>query len=211
MIKAFVMSIIIGISGVSGSGKTTLTKDLGEVLNATTIFWDDYDDLSKGPSDYVQWYHTSRDCNDWEYNALEHTLKTLKEGQKTICPVTQKELLPTKFIIFDAPLGYEHLATGQYIDFLIFLDTPLDVALARRIVRDYQPESGKDKNQLLKELQYYLHSSRPVYLLSYQHKNDLLLDGSLPSKELLEVSLKSIGDKFKDPGITTEVVKFFPE
>ncbi len=42
---------IIGISGISGAGTTTLTKALGTALDATTIFWDDFDDISESPDD----------------------------------------------------------------------------------------------------------------------------------------------------------------
>ena len=191
------MVTIIGISGVSGSGKTTLTRSLGKALHATAIFWDDFDPISEGPSDYVTWFETSRDCNDWKYDALADVLRSLKQGKTLICPATQRKLIPTEYIVFDAPLGYEHQATGQWIDFLIFLDTPPDIALARRLIRDYKPLAHPSGDRILKEVEDYLSSTRPVYLESYEKKNesDLLLDGSLSLEALLRQCIGSLKDE----------------
>lgn len=40
---------IIGISGIGGAGKSTLTQALGKALNATMIYWDDFDAISVEP------------------------------------------------------------------------------------------------------------------------------------------------------------------
>lgn len=181
------MVTIIGISGVGGSGKTTLVEALGKVLKATTVLWDDYDPLSQGPDDYIAWYENSRDCNDWKYDALAETLSSLKHGKTVFCPATRRELAPTEYVIFDAPLGRKHEATGQWIDLLVFLDTPPDIALARRIIRDYHASKGSEDKDIVEELEHYLAKARPVYMESYNGKEecDLLLDGSL-SLEMLE-------------------------
>lgn len=171
---------IIGIQGIAGSGKTTLTQALGKALNATTLFWDDFDPISTGPSDYIEWFKTSRNHNDWRYEALAETLQSLKEGKSLTCPATQHALIPTEYIIFDAPLGYDHKATGQWIDFLVYLDTPPDIALARRLYRDYQPSAKRNHNDILEEISDYLESARPVFMAAYEMKDkaDLILDGS---------------------------------
>jgi uridine kinase len=179
VVKVMPDPIVIGISGISGAGKSTLTKRLSENLQATFLFWDDYDEISKGPEDYVKWFKTSKNFDDWVYNDLAETLKKLKEGQKVICPATKRELFPTDYILFDAPMGYCHRATGKYIDFLICLDTPLDVALARRLLRDYR--NHPDPRKVFEELDYYLSDSRPLFIMGPEEKAcDLIIDGSLP-------------------------------
>jgi len=99
-------------------------------------------------------------------------------------------LFPTDFILFDAPMGYCHRATGKYIDFLICLDTPLDIALARRLLRDYR--THPDPQKILEELDYYLSGARPLFIMSPEEKaSDLIIDGSLPidsqEQEVLKV------------------------
>lgn len=182
---------VIAISGISGAGKSTLTSKLANTLKATALFWDEYDDISTGPEDYVKWYETSKNYDDWVYDDLANTLKKLKEGQKVICPATKRELFPTKYIIFDAPLGYCHTATGKYIDFLVCVDAPLDIALARRLIRDSrnQPEAYN----IIEELEFYLSHSRPLFILTPEEREcDLLLDGALSLDELQQRILNTL-------------------
>lgn len=183
--------LIIGISGISGAGKSTLIKRLAETLQSTTIFWDDYDEISKGPQDYVEWFYSSKDYNDWIYPKLVDTLHQLKKGEPIVCPATRRNLTPTKYILFDAPLGYCHQTTGKYIDFLICLDTPPDIALARRLIRDHQSNSNPQK--MIQELEEYLSKSRPLFILSSEKKaSDLLVDGSLALQEQEKQVLKAL-------------------
>lgn len=187
--------LIIGISGISGAGKSTLIKRLGQTLRATTLFWDEYDPISKAPEDYVKWFHSSKNYDDWIYPDLAETLRRLKEGQTVICPATKRKLDPTKYILFDAPLGYCHKATGKYIDFLICLDTPPDIALARRLIRDYR--SHPDSHKMIEELEKYLLDSRPLFILSPEEKrSDLVIDGSLSldKQEQEALAVLSLGD-----------------
>ncbi|MDP1880771.1 MAG: GNAT family N-acetyltransferase [Parachlamydiaceae bacterium] len=174
--------LIIGISGISGSGKYNIIKKLSESLQATTIFWDDYDEISKSPQDYVEWFYSGKDYNDWIYPDLVDTLQKLKKSEAIICPVTKQKLIPTKYILFDAPLGYCHQATGKYIDFLICLDTAPDIALARRLIRDYQKHL--DPQKVIQELKEYLFKFHPLFILSLEDKtSDLIINGNLSLDE----------------------------
>ena len=173
-------SKVIGISGASGMGKTTLTHAIGKALNATKVFWDDYDELSKEPQDYIKWYETSRNYSEWDYRVLAEVLESLKSGESIVCPATKQILEPTEFIIFDAPLGYRHTQTGKYIDFLIFPNTPPDVALARRLLRDFRKKESAAIDEVLNEIEFYL-SARELYTMCYEENHDanLVVDGCL--------------------------------
>ena len=192
--------LIIGISGISGAGKSTLIKRLAKTLQSTPIFWDDYDEISKAPQSYVDWFYSSKDYNDWVYPELVDTLHKLKSGETIICPATRHRLTPTKYILFDAPLGYCHQATGKYIDFLICLDTPLDIALARRLIRDYRNDPNPQK--MIQELQEYLSKSRPLFILSPEEKTcDLIVDGSLALEEQEKQVLDALS-LFEEPALS---------
>src|SRR5262249_38411197 len=138
------------------------------------------------------WYlNPGKSYDEWVYDDLARTLEKLKSGQSILCPATGKHLYPTNYILFDAPLGYCHQATGKYIDFLVCLDTPLDIALARRLIRDYQEQPDCEK--MVAELNYYLSSSRPLFVLTQEEKQcDLLLDGSLPVDDQCQKVLNAV-------------------
>ncbi|OGT38615.1 MAG: hypothetical protein A3F11_00730 [Gammaproteobacteria bacterium RIFCSPHIGHO2_12_FULL_37_14] len=185
---------IIGISGIGGAGKSVLTNALGEALDATMLFWDNFYEISQDPKNYIEWYSTTRNYSEWKYDALVEVLKQLKSGKKVICPATKKELIPTDYIVFDAPLGRKHTATGQYIDCLIFLNTPLDVALARRILRDFRDKSNLNIAEIFEELDFYLTASRPLYTMDYEGKEkfDYVVDGDQSVDELVAAIVQKI-------------------
>lgn len=180
-------AIIIGISGISGAGKTTLTRELSKSLKTTALFWDDFDEISASPSDYVAWYASGQGREVWDYPALAHVLETLKSGQSIKHPVFHHLLKPTKYVIFDAPMGRLHQQTGIYIDFWVHIDIPLDVALVRRTIRDFEREP-RSVLELLEGFRYYLNYSRDLFRADQEKKGaDWIIDGMLSIEEQIEV------------------------
>jgi uridine kinase len=174
---------IIGISGISGAGKTTIAQELAKALKATAVFWDDFDDISTSPKDYVAWFHSGQGNEAWDYPALATTLEKLKMGQQINHPALNHFLEPTKHIIFDAPMGRLHEQTGKYIDLWVHIDVPLDVALARRTIRDFKRDP-RSVEEVLKELRYYLEHSRPMFFSEEEKKGaDLVVDGTMSIEE----------------------------
>lgn len=177
---------VIGISGNMGSGKTTLTRVLATTLNSTALHWDDFDEISNGPDDYVDWYHRSGDYAEWDYKPLANVLKTLKSNQSithpTLHTTLEPTLEPTPLIIFDAPNSRLHLQTAEYIDLAIHINLPLDISLARWVIRDFK-SSDKTKDDLIEELEFYLAHSRPLFIDDdIKSTADLIIDGTLPTQ-----------------------------
>lgn len=177
---------VIGISGNSGAGKTTLAQALARDLNMTVLCWDDFDEISQAPEDYVAWYQTSRDYSAWNYSELADVLQALKAHQAIPHPVFNTILQPTDFIIFEAPLGRLHQQTGQYLDVVLHLDVSLDVSLGWRLLRDFQA-SEKTKEDLLEDIDYYLRYSRPLFLDDDLKKSaDVLVDGMMSTESQIQ-------------------------
>ena len=89
--------------------------------------------------------------------------------------------MPTPLIIFDSPLGYLHQQTGKWIDLCCHIHLPLDISLCRRLIRDYEHETGA-ADEIVDELRFYLKDGRDLFddtLLI--EKADLLIDGTLPT------------------------------
>ena len=184
---------IIGISGISGSGKTTVTRALSKALNATTVFWDDFDKISTSPDDYVTWHASGQGNEVWDYPALATTLDNLKKGNSATHPALHQLLPSTQYIIFDAPLGRFHQQTGHFIDKWVHIDIPLDIALARRTIRDFK-EDPRSVNDVLEDLQYYLDYSRSLFFdTAEKEAADFVVDGTLSIEDQIRYIQNFIG------------------
>lgn len=203
---------IIGISAPAGGGKSTLMKALAARLeNAVTIEFDDYADENTYPADFAQWIENGADFNAWDCSRLALDLADLRAGQ----PATRgpQEIPPARYIVFEAPLGYAHRATGQFIDFAIFVDTPLEVALARFLHRNLswfekQAESQPVETQLeaykgyLAKLKGFAQAYTTAYRFAYleQHKQvlplaDLVVNGEESVEHLTAQVMHAIKER----------------
>ncbi|WP_458126481.1 hypothetical protein [Paenibacillus sp. Z3-2] len=164
---------IIAIAAVSGGGKTTITSRLTQVLNnSTTLYFDDYD--LEGPDDVVDWVERGADCNEWNLKPLISDLRNL---------ISSKD---TEFILLDYPFARLHDKLKD-IDLTIFIDTPLDIAMARRILRDFR---DKNAEAILEDLSLYLSGGRSGYesmLKTIKPNSDLIIDGLLPTEEIVNI------------------------
>ena len=178
---SFKRHFLIGISSVSGGGKTAVANRLAELLpDSVTLCFDDYDDTTVHPDDLQKWLAEGADYNVWQTPVLTSDLEALTTGRYISSSA--------RYVIFDAPLGRAHSDTGRFIDFMGFIDTPLDVAMARRLLRDMASHGEQDAESNLKSsLSSYLDGVRLLYLeLQNQVKRtcDLVLDGCLSVDEL---------------------------
>ncbi len=178
---------IIGIGSCSGGGKTAVTKQLVSILrDAIAIHYDDYSDFIIDPP-IETWQH-GVNLDDFKTPRIKTDLVRLKAGGTITHPITGKIIGPARYIVFDCALGKNHKETGHLIDHMFFIDTPLDIAMARRIKRDYP---ATDNNSLLKlhhEIDLYLAGMRNAYLemeKNVKQPSDYVVDGKL---SILEIS-----------------------
>ena len=183
---------VIGISSVSGGGKTAVAKKLAELLqDAVTLCFDDYDNTNTHPANLDTWLIEGGDYNAWQTPVLTRDLQALTTGNHVTSPVDGPKVSPAEYIVFDAPLGRAHCDTGRFIDFMVFIDTPLDVAMARRLLRGMAKRADVGAEAAVKgvevELTSYLNGARLLYVEfqdKIKRKCDLVLDGCLTVDEL---------------------------
>lgn len=169
---------VIAISAVSGGGKTTVAKGLAEQLrNSRAIYFDDFD--LRGPEDIPKWIEEGGDPHAWD-------LTPLVDAFSASCAESPD------FVVLDYPFLYGHRQMSEYINLAVFIDTPLDIAMARRIIRDFE---GCPIEDAIAEMQHYLSRARPAYvdmLNTVKPQSDLVVDGTLPLPEVVRIICERI-------------------
>ncbi|WP_042224217.1 nucleoside/nucleotide kinase family protein [Oceanobacillus manasiensis] len=172
------LPIVIAIAAVSGGGKTAVTSELKrKIHNCKALFFDDYD--FNGPDDFVEWIDNGSNPDEWDL------LPLIKDIQKLLNE-------PLDYIILDFPFSYLHSKTSKFIDYAVFIDTPLDVAMARRLIRDFK---NSPNESILEGLNNYLVSGRRGYsnmLKTVKPNSDLIVDGELRVSEIVNIITESL-------------------
>ena len=163
--------ILIGIAGGTGSGKTTLTRHLKEHFGpeVTVISHDSYYKRQVGKT-YEERTRTNYDHPDaFDTDLLIQHLQELKEGRAIQCPVYSyvdhnrtdetMTIQPTKVIIVEGILIFQHPVLREMFDIKIFVETDADVRILRRALRDVE-ERGRTLQSVVTQ---YLTTVKPMH------------------------------------------------
>lgn len=168
---------IVAVSAVSGGGKTTVIEKLNSCIpKSRALYFDEFD--FDGPESIVKWVAEGSDYNLWNLSPLIKAVEDLLND-------TTSEI---EYIFLDYPFSRKHLEMSKYLDSTIFIDTPLDIALARRLIRDYADLDSKD---MISDMKNYILNGRSGYeemLKTIKPNSDLIIDGTLE----LDIIVKSI-------------------
>ena len=105
----------IAIAGASGAGKSLLVNKISEMLeDSVEIYYDDY-----RPN----------------YENLTRDLETLLRGQPIKYPKSCRTIKPSRFIVVEEPTGRTRPSMAENIDLLVYIHLPLDISLARILLR----------------------------------------------------------------------------
>lgn len=173
---------IISIAAVTAGGKTTIVNKLKEQWdNVCTLHFDDY--IFEGEvEDFYQWVLDGADYNVWNLKPLEEDIIKIMESGKY------------EYLILDYPFAYCNEQIKKYIDKAIFIDTPLDVALARRVLRDMTEASG---SEIRNDLELYLKYARIAFVQMQKDvlpSSDYVVDGTMSLDNLVEKIVEIIID-----------------
>jgi hypothetical protein len=137
-----------------------------------------------------------------------------QRGDSVVSPIDGASILPSEFIVIEEPMGRERAEMATLIDFVAVIDTPLEIALTRRLLRDLGPISLEDIEKATKEqlaegvvqiviylkdyLSGYLDAGRDLYIAAQERAKencDLVLDGSQSIDELAQQLVTAVEDK----------------
>lgn len=166
--------IILGISGASASGKsllaTTIVEELGSdqvVVISEDSYYKDRTDLSFEEREKINYDHPS----SLDHALLCDHLKQLQRGETVHIPIynykihgreatTRKVSGKHSIIVLEGILLFVEHYLRELMDIKIFMDTPLDICLIRRLKRDII-ERERSLESVLKQ---YTETVRPMYL-----------------------------------------------
>ena len=152
-----------------------MKKLVEELPRAAALYFDDRNyDSDSGIDDICRWVEEGADVDRFNLDMLAEDIERLIEGNPD-------------YIILDYPFGYRHRAISKYIDYSIFIDTPLDIALARRIIRDY---GGKTVRDVCEDMEHYLSRGRSAYLYGLDRTKleaDFVVDGSRSPRDIVSL------------------------
>lgn len=199
------MRYVIAVAAGIGAGKTSLVKAIADRLtDATTFHYDSYEKATEMPVQaMVRWMRDGADADSLLIPNLAEDLEKLKRGETVVDPSTNREIRPGKYIIFEMPLGKEHRKTAAHIDLLIWVETPLDVALARKIKEFTSTfltgHERKDHRAFIvwldRYLDHYLEFTRQILKIQKERVSptaDIILDGQCDLETLAQRATEAI-------------------
>lgn len=164
---------LIGISGPSASGKSllanTITNEVGSkqvAVISEDSYYKNHNHLDFSVREKINYDHPDA----FDHALFVEHLKCLQAGQSVQIPIYNhtlhireektKKVGPHLLIVLEGILLFSERRLRQLMDILIYVDTPLDICLARRIKRDVV-ERGRMVEAVL---QQYETTVRPMYL-----------------------------------------------
>lgn len=164
--------IIIGISGPSASGKSLLANTIVNELGSNDVavisedsYYKDLTGLSHEERSKINFDHP----NALDHDLLQAQLKALQAGESVEVPIYdhnkhQRQSITTtvgnyRIIVLEGILLFVDSALRQHMDIRIFMDTPLDICLLRRLNRDME-ERGRSLDNIIEQ---YHATVRPMY------------------------------------------------
>lgn len=166
-------TIIIGISGASASGKSLLANTIVNELGTDQVavisedsYYCDLQGLSQAERDKVNFDHP----DSLDHALLMKHLQQLQLNQTIEVPTYNfneharekrtRSVGGHRIIVLEGILLFVDAMLRDLMDIRIFMDTPLDICLLRRLKRDIN-ERGRNFDSVLKQ---YQSTVRPMYL-----------------------------------------------
>ena len=179
--------MIIGICGGTGSGKTTTARNVIEKVGADKAVLLEQDsyylNLADIPLDERKQANFDHpDAIDFE--ALAQNLEALSKGESVKIPIydfathtrsdEKKTIEPKPIVIIEGILIFTNERILDLLDLRVFIDTPDDLRLLRRIRRDIE-ERGRTLGQTLDQYEKTIRPMHHQFVEPYKRFADIIV------------------------------------
>jgi uridine kinase len=184
------MPHIIAVAAPIGGGKSALARAIAARLSgAGTVHFDHYEQATGQPVQNLQeWMRRGADFEEFVVPRLREDLERLRRGETVRDPMTGAEVPAGKYLVFENPLGREAGSLARFVDLLVWVEVPLEVALARKVrelvggfLGQRRPEQHLEFLAWLQQyLENYLTTVRDVLRIQQERvaaRADIVLDG----------------------------------
>jgi len=165
--------VVIGIAGASGSGKSLLAKTIVNELGSDQVSVISEDSYYKDLGDMPLNQKAARNFDHpeaFDHHLFAQHLEGFKQGKSAEIPIYDytthsrssetRKIGNPRLIILEGILLFVDEELRNQMDILIYVDTPLDICLIRRMTRDIV-ERGRTLECVLAQ---YQETVRPMYL-----------------------------------------------
>lgn len=200
--------VIIGIAGGSASGKSTIASAILQSVGAENIAHILHDSYYRDRGDPHMPILEGRDAPNFDHpdaldtNLLVEHLKVLRQWQAVDTPIYDfvqdrrlqdtRHVEPRPVIMVEGILVLADPPLRQLFDIKIFVDTPADIRLIRRLKRDLE-ERGRTTESVIDQ---YMNTVRPMHM-AFVDPSKLFADVIIPQGGYNTVAIELVADKVR--------------
>jgi uridine kinase len=207
------MPVVIGLAGGSGSGKTTVQRRIIEAFGRHRIALLDHDayyvDLSHLPQEERARFNFDHP-DALETDLMVSHLDRLIAGEAIEKPTYDftthsrrpdtERVEPHSVIVVEGILVLAEPALRERMDIKIYVDTPDDVRLIRRIERDLH-ERGRDIDAILHQYQRTVRPMHLEFVEPSKRSADVIIPRGGHNRVALEMVLARVQTLLADSGV----------
>jgi uridine kinase len=187
------MTWVIAICGTMGSGKSTLAENAAAAIpDCSVVFEDDHNRMTERSLDNIEdWFSRGGDVSEFELSDVIERLTELCPDKRSTTSVESSpdsRASAHQIVLLETHFGRLHSALSPWIDFQVWINTPADIAVARKVLQLSQQMTQQnppvpDSNGLRwieKFCSGYLTTTRKLFNLQRQQVgavSDVTIDG----------------------------------